>query len=75
MSHAISDNITGEENCTNDEVYLMIFVCSQPINQIMLNTKTKVTSSLSIELESNRICGLHDRYIESPGINEKIRRI
>jgi hypothetical protein len=53
----------------------MIFACSQPINQIMLNTKTKVTSSLSIELESNRICGLHDRYIESPGINEKIRRI
>ena len=75
MSHAIYDNITGEENCTNDEVYLKLFACSQPINQIMLNTKTKVTSFLSIELESNRICEFHGRYIESPGINEKIRNI
>jgi ubiquinone biosynthesis protein Coq4 len=75
MSHGIYHNITGEQNCTNDEVYLKIFACSQPINQIMLNTKTKVTSSLSIELESNRICEFHDRYIESPGLNEKIRNI
>jgi ubiquinone biosynthesis protein Coq4 len=45
MSHGIYHNITGEQDCTNDEVCLMIFACSQPINQLMLNTKTKVTSS------------------------------